>query len=400
MRRIALLLASTVLAVLLASEAVWADAFQVRNLNDAGGGSLRAAVAAAEATPASQGGDVITFAPGLRGRILLKSSLPSLRGRVEIRGPGAGAVAVRRAVAERFSIFHVAMNGNATVSGLTISNGYANVSRREGEVGGPSGGGIGGDFNFTLTVRDTAFVGNRATQSGGAIATQGDLVVERSTFTGNSANHGGAIYHNGFHTLRVVGSTFAGNEARYYGGAIAFLSDKGATISSSTFSANKAGADGGAIHHGSGRLAIGASTLSGNEAGTTGGGIYSSPHAALSMRTSIVAGNGAPKGPDAYGTLSSGGYNLVGDASGATGFAATDLLNVDAGLDPEGLKDNGGPTQTIALMQGSPAVDAVEEGCPPPTADQRGVSRPRDGDGDGQSLCDIGAYELGAPLSP
>jgi hypothetical protein len=393
-RRIALLLASTALAVLLASEVVWAEDFRVRNLNDAGRGSLRAAMAAAYATPASQGGDVITFAPDLRGRILLKSPLPSLRGRVEIRGPGARAVVVRRAVAERFSIFHVAMNGNVTVSGLTISNGYAN-QRSEDEAGGPEGGGIGGDFGYALTVRDAAFVGNRAVGTGGAIDTQGDLIVERSTFTGNSAHlGGGAIYHHGFNTLRVVGSTFSGNEAGGSGGAIDYLSDRGAAISSSTFSANKAAADGGAVHQVGGRLTIWASTLSANRAGRTGGGIYSSVTSETSMRTSIVAGNVAPQSPDIYATLSSGGYNLVGNTRGTQGLVATDLRNVDAGLDPEGLKDNGGPTQTIALMQGSPAVDAVEEGCPPPATDQRGVSRPQDGDGEGEALCDIGAYEL------
>ncbi len=72
-------------------------------------------------------------------------------------------------------------------------------------------------------------------------------------------------------------------------------------------------------------------------------------------------------------------------------------MNTRAGLDPQGLKDNGGLTKTISLVQSGPVLDAVQEGCPPLATDQRAVSRPRNGDGNGAALCDIGAYELSAP---
>jgi hypothetical protein len=61
--------------------------------------------------------------------------------------------------------------------------------------------------------------------------------------------------------------------------------------------------------------------------------------------------------------------------------------NQDPLLDPAGLQDNGGPTQTIALQPGSPAIDAAVA-CPPPATDQRGVARPQG------AACDIGAFEL------
>jgi len=57
--------------------------------------------------------------------------------------------------------------------------------------------------------------------------------------------------------------------------------------------------------------------------------------------------------------------------------------------------------QTYALVTGSPAIDAVNNGtCPPPATDQRGIGRPQDGNGDGDPACDIGAYELVASTQP
>jgi hypothetical protein len=61
------------------------------------------------------------------------------------------------------------------------------------------------------------------------------------------------------------------------------------------------------------------------------------------------------------------------------------------------LGENGGSTPTHALADDSPAIDAGDNNACPPT-DQRGASRPVDGDGDGQAVCDIGAYEYGAVL--
>ena len=108
MRKVVLLLVSAALGVLLACGVVWADTtFQVTNTNDSGAGSLRQAIIKANA---HSGADVITFAPDVSGEFDLRSVLPALGGEVEIQGPGAGKLAVRRVASERFRIFTV-LNG-------------------------------------------------------------------------------------------------------------------------------------------------------------------------------------------------------------------------------------------------------------------------------------------------
>ena len=91
-----------------------------------------------------------------------------------------------------------------------------------------------------------------------------------------------------------------------------------------------------------------------------------------------------------------GGFNVSDETTCAT--AATSLPSTDAQLDPAGPADHGGPTQTIALLSGSPAIDLVpvSSGLCPAT-DQRGVTRPVDGDDNGIAACDAGAYEAPRP---
>lgn len=90
---------------------------------------------------------------------------------------------------------------------------------------------------------------------------------------------------------------------------------------------------------------------------------------------------------------------LVGDNSGCT-FNATKGDQVGTAQDPIDpllgpLQNNGGPTLTQALLDGSPAIDTgTRTECP--ATDQRGYARPVDGDGDGIAECDIGTYEYGA----
>src|SRR5262249_25300581 len=102
-------------------------------------------------------------------------------------------------------------------------------------------------------------------------------------------------------------------------------------------------------------------------------------------RNTILAGNTARLGPDLFGTLTSSGYNLIGNTSGGSGFDATDLRNVNPLLGP--LQDNGGPTQTMALLADSPALNAGDPdqlGVP----DQRGVLR--------SGGVNLGAYQASA----
>jgi len=101
--------------------------------------------------------------------------------------------------------------------------------------------------------------------------------------------------------------------------------------------------------------------------------------------------NSAPSGPDGSGTFASQGYNLVGKADGTTGFTQpTDQTGtianpLDARLDPAGLQNNGGPTQTVGLLANSPAINRGDPAAPP--QDQRGYGR--------VGVPDVGAFEFG-----
>jgi hypothetical protein len=146
----------------------------------------------------------------------------------------------------------------------------------------------------------------------------------------------------------------------------------------------------GSITQGGGISASGAtinnSTISGNSA-SYGGDIYGS----ATLQNSIVANSSS--GGNCSGTMTSDGYNLSSDST--CNFNSTgDLNNTDPKLGP--LQNNGGPTQTQALLPGSPAIDAGNPGgCTDSQGhllktDQRGAPRPDKEDTGG---CDMGAYE-------
>jgi len=118
-----------------------------------------------------------------------------------------------------------------------------------------------------------------------------------------------------------------------------------------------------------------------------GGGI--SNRNLLKVKNTIIAGNTAGTGPDCYGTLTSYGCNLIEDISDCTitGDETCNIYGEDPLLGP--LQDNGGLTFTHALLEGSPAIDAVCTDCgcttidgAPVTSDQRGEPRPADGNGE------------------
>jgi hypothetical protein len=150
---------------------------------------------------------------------------------------------------------------------------------------------------------------------------------------------------------------------------------------------------GGGLYHKSGTVTLSNVTITGNTAGT-GGGLHKELGALISLRNTIIAGNSAADGPDCFNTLTSQDYNLIGDTTDCnlTGPTANTLTGRDPMLGP--LQDNGGWTETHALLAGSPAIGAGNPaipgsvGFPCETTDQRGVGRPQG------LVCDIGAFEL------
>ena len=287
------------------------------------------------------------------------------------------------------------------------------------------GGGISNILGSTAMVTDSTFSNNSASGSGsfgGGIynGSTGSFTVTNSTFSGNTAvssnsgSFGGGIYNYDKSTLTVIDSTFSGNSAKSgkQGGQGGGIDDEGKlTVINSTFWGNTArgGSDfGGGISvtivNKDSFASIWFCTLYSNSS-SAGGGIWVDPkgNSHITISSSIVAANSAPDGPDISGVLTSGGYNLIENVAGATGLNARTDRQVtlsDLKIDST-LGNNGGPTQTLALLQGSQAIDAVPgEACSITatdalghtvmiTTDQRGERRP---DGS-ENTCDTGAYE-------
>ncbi|MFF4576070.1 choice-of-anchor Q domain-containing protein [Streptomyces sp. NPDC001410] len=245
---------------------------------------------------------------------------------------------------------------------------------------------------------------------GGGIANGHRMTLRRVAVTGNSAGYGGGIFNIPGSHLDLIDSTVSGNAAGEAGG-IRF--DDSGTVTNSTVADNRvtnpgdrpgslAGYGGGIDIRGRGPVEILNSTISGNSSSDGGGGINiapayldSLPHpipdvvdlplGRLTLRNSVVAGNRVD-GKDAdckkaFATIASEGHNIDSDGSCRL-TAAGDLPSRAPLIGP--LADNGGPTDTAALLPGSPALDAAAD-CP--ATDQRGIARPQG------AACDIGAYE-------
>jgi predicted outer membrane repeat protein len=263
-----------------------------------------------------------------------------------------------------------------------------------------------------LVLTNSIVKGNSSPASGGGLFNYGQGTVIQSTIASNiSAGNGGGIYNHGLLTLRQ--STIANNKSAVWGGGI--FADAGTTtLVNSTVANNSSGFDGGGIYSNAASVSLYNTTIAANKAntsqsGASGGGVAVNGSASVRLINTILASNlvarsGSPNVSSndcavfGGGAITSSGYNLVSTTSGCLYLSNIgDQLGQSALLGP--LQKNGGRTQTMALLSGSPAIDAGNSaGCTDEsgnllTVDQRGDPRPHEGDADGDNRCDIGAYE-------
>src|SRR6266850_7748592 len=272
--------------------------------------------------------------------ILLGSALPPITRSVNIQGPTTSVETVTIDGDKKYRVFEVATARTVNISSLTIAN---------GESGTDSGGGLLISGLATVLVSDSSFFSN----DGGSSGSSG-------------------------------------------GGAIANTSTGTLTLTNCTLAFNNTSGDGGAVYASSGTINILNSTIAGNSAmsASANGGGLASNGGSIDVLNTIVAMNSADTtGQDIFGTFTSQGHNLISDGTGGLGFTngtngdqvGTTAAPIDARLDLP--TNNGGSTDTAALLPGSPAIDAGDDFGAPAT-DQRGVSRPQG------NHVDIGAFEL------
>ena len=313
-------------------------------------------------------------------------------------------------------VFQLALGVTVAMTGIIIENG-ADVGNEPSLPTRPLGG--AGILNFgQLTLADSVVRDNTANgpgREGGGIINGGTLRLIDVTVEGNSTGGGGGAIRNGG-TLFIGSSTIRGNRAGGDGGGVTNSGDNNVTIYNTTITENSACSGGGLSNYGfDDQMHINNTTIVNNRAEGTysavcnGGGI-SNYAGIVNIRSTLIANNTDAGGeaPDCMTgvyaiqglPLTSHGYNLIGDLTGCAlkGLRIGDVIGRDPLIDV--LSDNGGPTQTHALLQGSPAIDAGAPGAPGSgpgscePADQRGVARPLG------NACDIGAFESAFAAAP
>jgi CSLREA domain-containing protein len=402
--------------------------------------TLRAAIQEANALG---GANEIILPPN--NYVLMLASELVIIGNLTITGGGAATTIIdgNRSIRPNSGVLNI--GGAAVVTGATVN--ITGVTIRNGQRDAGFGGGIhnelfsvltltnstvsvnssrngGGIFNVgTLTLVNSTVSGNDAVggsdASGGGIWNFKTLTLVNSTVSGNNASRNTAIGDNGgggiynFGTLTLTNSTVSKNTTNGIGGGI--FSEMGAlTLTNSTVSGNSAFASGGGIYN-SGSTSVFNGTITDNRSdfalanAGNGGGVYNNTGATFSFQNTILAGNWESVNVvgtlvhlvgECTGSLTSNGNNLM-TSYNATRCTVNGSAPILATTNFGPLQNNGGPTQTHALLAGSAAINAGNPtGCRDQfgalmTTDQRGFPRPSNG-----TACDIGSYEFFAIACP
>jgi len=315
---------------------------------------------------ASSGDSIMVAAAIYKENLLITFSLT-------IAGSGARTTIIDGGgVATVVTIYNYS-HTHVTLSGLTLQNG----------LGFGGGGGI---YNAAVLTINNSSIGANTTKagiSGGAVGAgiyndEGTLVINNSTISGNTAR-GGTICEKS-----CTGSAQGAGIYNFSYTKQATLTLNNTTVSGNNAISGKLPSSGGAIA-GNGSVSFNSSTISGNSAASAGG-----ISGAATVQNTIVADN---SGGNCAGPFTSKGYNLSSDDT-CSFNGPGDMNSTDPLLGPQ--QNNGGPTQTMALLPGSLAIDAGNpSGCTDGQGhllktDQRGQPRPDKEDTGG---CDTGAYE-------
>ncbi len=435
---------AAIFAILISVVSISAATFTVTNTNDSGAGSLRQAILDANA---AAGDDIIAFDSSFNvPRTITLGGTQILitgNGALTINGPGMNLLTVSGNNASR--VFEISGVNSPSIGTVTINNLTITLGFQEGSLAS-SGSGIGinngpsspGATFVPVVINNVLFKNNvGGSNTGGGIGCwrSGSITVNNSVFTRNFANGGGALangsgsgqcasvtinnssfYENQFNAsgntgttivssgnpgtgiLTISGSAFYNNGNDSVNNTI-LISSFGTTntMTNTTFASNRN--FGATLALAFGTFAMTNVTISKNTAQSNNlpAGISLVGGAILNMGNSILAGNTSPGGENniaAVGTFVSQGYNIIGnnfEPLVITGNTTGNLLGVNPSFDSM-LRDNGGPTKTLALRPCSPAIDAGNPSTFPPV-DQRGITRPQDGDGNGTPRADIGAFE-------
>lgn len=265
---------------------------------------------------------------------------------------GAGAIYALKDVAITNSIFdsNSAGSGNGIAHGTAIhSKGHAIINHSIFKSNGGGSAAIGNvgtmQINRTTIINNTnravPYMDNTPIGKGGGIYTTNQLTVTNTTISNNTANFAGAGIYNA-RSLHLINTSVISNGIKF-----------------------------------------------GDEAGV-GGGIYTLPASTSYLTNTLISLNTAPAGGDCWGATQ-GFYSLISDLDYCQLGGNTNLGDLSAQTSPLAQVDD--YTWVVPLTQASPAVDAGNnQACP--ASDQRGQSRPIDGNGDLLARCDLGAYEF------